>query len=73
MSFYSLVKDNCKLVKNSNNRLHVFCCFCGKQLHSTSPNWEEWDHDIVGMFNIIESKVTYHLLFKCRKKGGISI
>jgi hypothetical protein len=69
MSFYNLIKDNCKIVKSPSNKLNILCCFCGRQIHSSTLfNWEEWDHDIIGIFNIIESKTIYHLLFKCKIK-----
>ena len=72
MSSYNLIKDNCRLVKGSNSKLNIFCGFCGKQLHSSlSFDWEEWNNDVLNMFNIVEGKITYHLLFKCNKKKSL--
>lgn len=67
MSLYNLIRDHCNIIRAPNDKLTVGCNYCGKSLYSTMLfDWETWNYDMLGTFTTLESKVTYHLLFKCK-------
>ena len=68
MAFYNLLRDNFTIIKTKTNRLHLKCKHCNKMVREegTRFDWEKWSVDTHSEFVFMESRITFHLLFKCR-------
>ena len=69
---YHLVRDYCKILKTKDGKLILKCRNCDKIVYETCFfGWEKWTEDHINRFAFMESKITFHLLFVCKKLSNI--
>lgn len=68
MAFYNLLRDNFTIIKTRTNKLNLKCKHCSKTLDEVRVrfNWEKWSVDTHSEFVYMESRITFHLLFRCK-------